>query len=202
MGAGEFISRPFCVIVNFMKKILAVLLLAPFLAAGCNWNRGPEELERLVKEDPAFRKMILERDQAHAQIAMIKQDLLKKKQGVDAEVEKLRSQYDLYAKTQNRKVEQYRAGIETNRTRLKTEIDGAETSIEAKQTEFEGYQKTLADVKKVLNESKGITLSEQEHKKWEERVLMLNEKMRPLAEEIQDLKLQISLKKQKISYLS
>jgi hypothetical protein len=56
-------------------------------------------------------------------------------------------------------------------------------------------------VRKVLHESKGITLSKAERQKWEERVLMLSEKMRPLMDEINDLKLQIRLKKQKVQYL-
>ncbi len=184
-----------------MKKILLSLFLLCFFAAGCQWNRNPDELGRLTKEDPAFKQMMLQRDAAHAQIARIKEDLLSRKKVLDAEVERLRGQYDLYAKAQNRKIEQFRVAIEVNRSRLKGEIELAEASIEKKQAELEGYQKTLVDVVHVLKESKGISLSSQEKKKWEERVLMLNEKIRPLSEEIQDLKLQISLKKQKIGYL-
>ena len=58
-----------------------------------------------------------------------------------------------------------------------------------------------AIIESVLNESKGITLSKAERQKWEERLMMLSEKMRPLGEEIQELKLQIRLKKQKVQYL-
>ena len=64
-----------------------------------------------------------------------------------------------------------------------------------------GYQKTLLDVRRVLREGKGISLSKTERQKWAERILMLSEKIRPLAEDIQELKLQIRLKKQKIQYL-
>ncbi len=178
---------------------MMVLILMPL---GCNWNQGPEELARLLKEDVNFRQMMGQRDQAHGQISLIKNDLLKKKQVLDAEVERLRTQYDLYAKAQNRKIEQLRGTIEANRIRLKKDVESAESQSQAKQTELEGYQKTLVDVQKVLRESKGITLSAQEKKKWEERILMLNEKIRPLAEEIQDIKLQNRLKKQKIGYLN
>lgn len=179
----------------------AGLFLCLLSISGCHWNQGPEELERLVKEDPAFKQMIVQRDQAHAQINLIKDDLLKKKQVMDNAVEKMRGQYDLYAKGQNRKIEQYRATVEANRVRLKSEIEKAQIQIETQETELGGYQKTLTDVKGALKESKGITLSTQEKKKWEERFAMLQEKIRPLSEEIQELKLQIRLKKQKISYL-
>ena len=185
-----------------MSKTLAGTIFSVIFIAGCNWNQSPEELQRLVKEEPAFRQMIAQRDQAHTQISRIKDDLLKRKQVLDATVEKLRSQYDTYAKAQNLKVEQYRATVDANRARLKSEIDVSQTRIESKQVELDGYLKTLVDVEKVLGEAKGITLSSQEKKKWQERILMLNEKIRPLKDDIQDLKLQIRLKKQKIGYLT
>lgn len=184
-----------------MKKLLPVFIAAALLGSGCEWNRGPEELERLVKEDPAFKAMILHRNQSHSAIDAIKADLLEKKKIADAQVDKIRNDYDLYAKAQNKKIEQYRAAIEANRTKLKNDITAADGSIEAKETELEGYQKTLVDVQRMLRESKGITLSPQEKKKWEERLLMLQEKIRPLSEEITELKLQIRLKKQKTGYL-
>ncbi len=56
-------------------------------------------------------------------------------------------------------------------------------------------------MQKVLKDPKGITLSAQDKKRWSEHVLMLNEKIRPLSEDIQELKLQVRLKKQKIAYL-
>ena len=77
----------------------------------------------------------------------------------------------------------------------------AEARLGSKQAEFEGYRKTLSDIQKVLKESRGITFSAQEKQKWQEKVLLLSEKMRPLKEEIEDLNLQIRLKKRKISFL-
>src|SRR3989338_2162598 len=167
---------------------------------GCS-SYGPEELDRLVKEDPSFRQMIVARDQAHQQMGEIKEDLLPKKKAMDKQVEKLRREYDTYAKAQNLKIEKYKPTIETNRSLLKREIQTEEAQLEARLTELDGYQKTLSDVKKVMNESKGIRISSQEKEKWDERMLMLSEKIRPLADEIQELKLQIRLKKQKISFL-
>ena len=84
---------------------------------------------------------------------------------------------------------------------MKKNMELESASLEGKQNELDGYQKTLSDVRKVLHESKGISLSKTERQKWEERILMLSEKMRPLLDEIQELKLQIRLKKQKIQYL-
>jgi archaellum component FlaC len=167
---------------------------------GCA-SYSPEELERLTKEDAQFKVMIQARDQAHAQIGLIKQDLLQKKKLMDVQVEKLRSEYDAFAKTQNLKIEKFQSSIDTNRTALKREVESAGAQLAAKLSEIEGYQKTLADVKKVLNETKAISLSSQEKQKWEERAEMLKEKIRPLTDEIQELKLQIRLKKQKTGFL-
>ena len=168
--------------------------------AGC-FQESPEELDRLTKEDPAFKQMIQLRDQTRSQIQLIKDDLLNRKKQVDAQVEKLRGEYDATAKAQNKKIELLRAAIEQNHDLLQKNMDMEAASLQSKQEEFGGYQKTLSDVRKVLQESKGISFSKAERQKWEERILMLSEKMRPLSEEIQELKLQIRLKKQKIRYL-
>ena len=178
------------------------LFLLPFcvLIAGC-LSESPEELDRLTKEDPAFKQMIQLRDQTHHQIQTLKDDLLNRKKTLDSQVEKLRADYDAIAKAQNQKIEQLRGTIEQNRDLMKKNMESESGSLEAKQNELSGYQKTLTDVRKVLNESKGISLSKTERQKWEERILMLSEKMRPLMDDIQELKLQIRLKKQKIQYL-
>ena len=181
-----------------MSRIVCTLFC--LVLAGCA-PQSPEELDRLIKEDVAFKQMITARDQAHVQISLIKQDLLARKKLADAQVEKLRADYDAAAKAMNKKIEQLQAAIGTNRDLLKREIDLAASEVEAKQGELGGYKKTLSDVQKVLHESKGITLSKAERQKWEERILMLSEKMRPLIDEINELKLQIRLKKQKIQYL-
>ncbi len=178
----------------FLLASLALLL------GGC-FSNSPEELDRLTKEDPAFKQMVIARDQAHAQIRSIKDDLLAKKKATDAQVDKLRQNYDAYAKAQNQTIDKYRATIDANRNALKREIETAEAQMLAKQKELEGYQSTLTDVQNMLRQSKDIKLSGAEKEKWQERVLMLSEKIRPLAEEIQELKLQTRLKKQKISYL-
>jgi hypothetical protein len=183
-----------------MSSRKSIFLFLSFLVAGCS-AYGPEELERLVKEDPQFAQMIAARDQANAQIRVIKNDLLAKKKAMDAQISKLRGEYDAYAKEQNLKIEKYQTAIEANRFLLKKEIDAINQQLEVKLTELSGYQKTLSDVKKVMRESKGIQLSKAEQQKWEERVLMLSEKIRPLSEEIQELKFKIRLKKQKISFL-
>ena len=180
------------------EKILFLIFLS-FLC-GCSLA-GPQELDRLIKEDPAFRQMIVVRDQAHNEMHQIKEDLLAKKKILDAQIDKLRSDYDLIAKAQNKKIEQLQTTIETNRNLLKHEMETAAARLSTKGTELTGYQKTLADVKKVLHESKGIHFSSQEKQKWEERILMLSEKMRPLTDEIQELKLEIRLKKQKMNFL-
>ena len=183
-----------------MKKELSVFMITFFLA-GCAAN-NPEELERLTKEDPNFRQMIATRDKMRSDVKLIKEDLLVKKRAVDAQVEKMRGDYDAYAKSQNIKIEKYKTGLEVYRKALAKDIDQATVSMETKQNELAGYEKTLRDVQKVLHESKGITLSAQEKEKWKERVLLLNEKMRPLSEEIQDLKLKIRLNKRKIGFLN
>ncbi len=182
-----------------MKKN-ALFFAALLTLSGCAFD-GPEELSRLTKEDPEFRQMIVSRDQTNAQIKRIKEDLLSKKRAVDAQVEKFRKDYDVYAKDQNIKIEKMRAGVEADRNTLKQSIEAAAAEIAAKEKELRSYQKTLEDVKGVLREGKGIGLSAQEKQKWEERVLMLSEKIRPLSEEIQELKLQSRLKKRKIGFL-
>jgi hypothetical protein len=181
-------------------RFIFLPLLAIFLT-GCLLQDSPEELDRLVKEDPTFKQMITSRDQAHHNIRFIKDELLTKKKIMDIQVEKLRSEYDAYAKSQNVKIDQFRALIENHRNQLNKDIVAAQASLESKQAELAGYQKTTADVNDVLREAKGIQLSKSERQKWEERVLMLSEKIRPLNEEIQELKLRIRLKKQKIGFL-
>jgi hypothetical protein len=181
-------------------RLLVALASVCLLLSGC-LGENAEELDRLIKEDPAFKQMIAARDEARRQIHLIKQELLNRKNAVDAQVEKLRGEYDTLAKGQHQKIEQFRLSIEANRDQLKRELELAEGSLESKLAELAGYRKTLADVRKVLAESKGITLSKAERQKWEERILMLSEKMRPLSEEIQDLRLTIRLKKQKIGFL-
>ena len=163
-----------------MRRTLT-LVLASLALAGCMGDNA-EELDRLVKEDPAFKQMIVARDEAHKQMHLIKQDLLTRKNTLDAQVGKLRGEYDALAKTQNQKIEQFRTTIAADREKLRKELETAGAAVESKAAELAGYQKTLADVKKVLSEGKGITLSKTERQKWEERILMLSEKMRPLAE--------------------
>ncbi len=181
-----------------MKRLLAVALTSLALT-GCLENA--DELDRLVKEDPAFKQMIAVRNEAQHQVQLIKQDLLSKKKTIDTQVGKMRAEYDAYAKVQSVKIAQYRTTIDASRAQLKREVELAGASLEEKLAELAGYQKTLADVKKVLTEGKGLSLSKTERQKWEERILLLSEKMRPLSEEIQDLRLKIRLKKQKIGYL-
>ena len=182
-----------------MRQFFYLFILFPFFA-GCSAS-SPEELERLTKEDPGFKQMILQRDQVHAEIHAVRDDLLAKKKAVDAQIAKWHREYDAYAKTQNQKIEKYQRAIEANGTVLKREMEMASARLESKLTERQGYEKTLADVKRVLNEGKGITLSPQEKQKWEERIQLLAEKLRPLLDEIQELKLQIRLKKQKMNCL-
>ena len=182
-----------------MKRLL-ISLLACLSLTGC-LGENPEELNRLVKEDPAFKQMIAARDEAQHQVQLIKQDLLARKNTVNEQVGKLRAEYDAYAKVQSVKLQQYRAAIEADRAVLKREAETAGLSLEKKTAELASYQKTLADVKKVLTEGKGLSLSKTERQKWQERILLLSEKMRPLVEEIQDLRLGIRLEKQKIGYL-
>ena len=169
--------------------------------SGCNFN-NPEELERLVKEDGGFRQMIQVRDQTHGEIRSIKNDLLTRKKTMDAQIDRLRGEYDAYAKAQNLKIDKYQANIEANRNLLKREAETGGAQMTAKKTELDGYRKTLDDVKKVLKSGKSIHLSDQERQKWEERVLMLSEKIRPLTEEIRELEAQVRLKKSKASFLN
>ena len=172
-----------------------------FLFSGCFWASNPEELDRLMKEDPAFKQMIVARDQINSQVRMIKNDMLAKKKVIDGQIDGFRREYDTYAKSENVKIEKYQTAMEANRNLLKRELETASAQLEAKETELGGYEKTLADVKKVLRESRGINLSAQEKQKWEERILLLSEKIRPVTEEIQDLRTQIRLKKRKIHFL-
>jgi hypothetical protein len=181
---------------------LVTMLLAALSLSGCLLAESEEELARLVKEDPAFKLMVIARDESRRQIALIKKDLLSRKNTIDAQVAKLRGDYDAVAKAQNARAEEFRAAIRADREKLKQELELAIASLEKKQLDMAGFRRTLADLKKVLTEGKGLALSKNERQKWEEKTLMLSEKMRPLSEEIQDLKLQIRLKKQKIGYLS
>ncbi|MBI4352585.1 MAG: hypothetical protein HY593_01540 [Candidatus Omnitrophica bacterium] len=185
-----------------MRRSSLVSLFLVFLLAlaGCSLN-APEELDRLMKEDAGFKRMIGLRNESYSQIHLIKQDLLSKKRSLDAQTDKLRREYDGYARAQNEKMEKYRMAIEANRSILKHEWETLTAQLAAKLTELKGYQRTLADVRRVLRESKGIEISSQERQKWEERVLLLSEKIRPLGEEIEELKLQIRLKKRKASFL-
>jgi uncharacterized protein YcfL len=183
-----------------MMKRLAATSLALLLLAGCE-SYGPEELDRLTKEDPNFKQMIAQRDQMQSQIRLIKADLLAKKKSADARVTATRFEYDTYAKTQNDKLSKFRSAIEVNRDALRREIETAEAQLKAKQTELEKCQSTLADMRKVLHESKVINLSAQEKAKWEERILMQSEKVRPLTDDIAELQARIRLNKRKISFL-
>ena len=194
----EAIPSRFC--YNPSMKRLFVVLVAGLSLMGC-LGENPEELTRLVKEDPAFKQMITARDEAQRQVQTIKQDLLSKKNNADGQIAKLKEDYQTYAKTQTQKMEQFRATIEANRSQLKHEAEVAVTSLQEKLAELASYERTLADVKKVLTEGRGLALSKTERQKWEERILLLSEKMRPLNEQIQDLRLRIRLKKQKIGYL-
>ena len=182
-----------------MNRLFATLM-ASLTLTGC-LGESAEELDRLIKEDPVFKQMITARDETRHQIDLIKQDLLTRKKSVDEQVGKLRGDYSVYSQAQNKKVELLRTAIEANRNQLKKELELHSALLERKLAELASYQKTLADVKKVLNEGKGLALSKSERQKWEERTLLLSEKMRPLTDEIQDLKLRIRLKKQKIGFL-
>jgi hypothetical protein len=183
-----------------MKTARQAALLLAVLAAGCTAST-PEELERLVKEDPAFSQMITARDQMHREIRLIKQDLLERKKTADTQASKIRNDYDAFAKAGSVKISKYQETIAASRNVLQREIETKSAQLAAKETETAGYDKTLADVKKVLRESKGLTISAAEKEKWEERMLMLSEKMKPLSDEIQDLKAEIALKKRKIGFL-
>jgi hypothetical protein len=181
----------------YLSLVTCHVLLA---LSGCTQN-NPEELDRLIKEDPAFNQMIVARDQTHAQIHLIKQDLMVRKKQMDSQVMKLRGDYEAYAKTENEKIKKYQSQIEARKNELEREIKTEQAQLAAKETEHDGYEKTYSDVSKVLRGNKGITLTAQEKLKWEERALMLSEKMRPLSEEIQNLRAEIRLKKRKVSFL-
>lgn len=183
-----------------MVQRSAVILCIAATLSGCS-TYGPEELERLKKEDPSFAQVIASRDQIHGEIRAIKNDLLSRKRTTDAQVDKIRNDYDLYAKAQNEKIEKYRAAIDASRNLLQREIETGSKQLEAKVTELAGYQKTLAEVRKMLRDSRELNLSGKSRQKWEERAMMLSEKMRPLAEEIQDLRSEIRLKKRKIYFI-
>ena len=180
-----------------LKQLLLILVL---FIVGCS-PYAPEELERLTKEDPEFAKMIQARNESHTRIKEIKDELLSKKKTLDGKIQKLRQTYDSYAKAQNLKIEKYRSAIEANRDLVRREVKSLEAQLSAKITELEGHEKTLEDVQKVIRETKTITLTANEKQRWEERVLMLTEKIRPLSDEIQELKFQIRLKKQKSHFL-
>ena len=177
------------------------LIFFTIFLSGC-YAQGPEELDRLTKEDPAFKQMIVARDQARGQNRLIKKDMLAKKQVLDTQIERLRAEYNAYAGLGNKKIEQYRNTILLNANQLKREADAIAVRLEAKQRDLAGYEKTLVDFKKILREGKGIHFSSEERKNFEERILMLSEKIRPLADEIAELKLQLRLKKQKTAYLN
>lgn len=185
------------------KKVFFASCLLPLTSclffSSCGQN-APEELERLMKEDPAFRQMITARDQANVEVRLIKQELLSRKKVVDAQAEKLRADYDAHAKAQNAKIAKFRATIDANRALLKREIEAAENSITLKTAELEKYKETLGEIKKI-RENKNIALPDPEKQKWDDRVLLMSEKIRPLAEEIQELKLQTRLKRQKMVFL-
>ncbi len=184
-----------------MSKRFLLAFFFPIVLAGCS-STSPEELDRLTKEDPVFKQMVLQRDQARSQVQLIKEDLLQRKKLLDAQVSKLRQEYDATAKAQNLKMEKYQAAIDANRERLKADCEAAEVQLAEKAVKLGGYRKTLSDIQKVLKEGQGISFSQADKKKWEEQILILSEKIRPLEDEIQDLKLQIRLKKQKMGFLS
>lgn len=177
-----------------------VVFVAALAASGCE-SYGPEELDRLTKEDPQFKQMIAQREQMRGQIRAIKADLMSKKHGLDAKVLALRREYDAYARLEKEKIDKFQAAIDVNRNALKREIDAASASLAAKETELRKGQATLAEMRKVLQESKVINLSKPEKEKWEERILMQSEKLKPLADEIQELRATIRLARRKLSFL-
>ena len=184
-----------------MRRRFLPTLIFGLMLAGCNMN-SPEELDRLTKEDPVFKQMILQRGQAKARAQLIREDLLGRKKTMDAEIDKLRKEYDTYAKAQNLKIEKLRAVVDANRDRLKIDIGAAARQLSEKAVRLDCYQKTLADIQKVLKGGKGTDFTPADKKKWEEQLLILSEKIKPLEEEIQDLKLRIHLKKQKTGFLN
>lgn len=184
---------------NFFKQVISVFFICLYVW-GCS-AQAPEELDRLIKEDPQFKQMISSRDQIHLEKERIKNDILLKKEALDSQIAKLRDQYDTYSRTQKLRAEKLQLIIDNYREQLKKDIEVADTSLAAKEKELEGYQKTMEDLNRVLNQGQGIKPSSQDKKRWEEHILMLSEKIRPLADQIQELKLQIRLKKQKIGFL-
>ncbi len=168
--------------------------------AGCS-PYGPEELDRLMKEDPDFKLMVATRDQMSQQMRLIKDDLLAKKKGMDAQVGKLRQDYDTFAKSQNVKIEKFKAVSETNRNQLAQEIQTAAARLKDKGQELRRYEEIMKGWKGLLKNSKSTEISSRDKQKWEEDILRLEEKMRPLKEVIEELKIQIRLKKRKLSFL-
>lgn len=184
-----------------MPKRFFIIALLSFSVAGCAPN-NPEELERLMKGDSNFRQMITSREHMRSEIRKIKDDLLVRKKFMDMQIDKLRGIYDAYAKVQNQKVEKYQANVDANRNFVKRQGDTLQAQLKAKETELEALGKTLSEITNVLRGSKSIALTPQEKQRWEERKLMQSEKMRPLADDIEDLKAQIDLAKKKSAYLS
>lgn len=180
-----------------LKNFLALFFVAFF--SGCNVY-GPEELDRLIKEDPIFKQMIASRDQVHSQIRLIKDDLLTRKKSMDGQIEKLRNEFDIYSREQNQKIQKLETIIEASRAALRKDIEAAEEEMEAKSKELKDYLGTYNDIRQ-LGRSKGITIPQKEKQVWQERLLELSEKINRLNERVQELKLQIRLKKQKISFL-
>ncbi len=179
---------------------LSFFFAVAVLSGGCA-SYNPEELDRLTKEDPNFKQMIVARDAARGEIRGIKADLLGRKRALDGQVERLRGEYDEYAKAQSLKIDKYRDLIETSRNVLRREMETASAQLTAKEAELGRLQKTQAEVAKVLRQSRDITLSRAEREKWEERSLMISEKIRPLTEEIEELSARIRLAKRKIGFL-
>ncbi len=184
-----------------MKKSAAVSALLVALAlAGCS-SYGPEELDRLTKEDPEFKQMIAARDRMNTQIRLIKDDLLKRKQAANAEIARRRAEYDTFARAESIKIEKYRAVIDAHRNELKREVETSAARLEAKEAELDRLKKSREEVEKVLSQSGEIALSKPEREKWEERRLLISEKIRPLEDEIAETKAAIRLNKRKISFL-
>lgn len=182
-----------------MKKF--PIVIAALILIGCA-PPDPEELERLVKQDPSFKQVIGARDQVHRQVQVIRTDLLQKKQALDSTVDKLRTDYDAFAKAQNQQIEKYQASLEAYRALMKRELETLNAQLQAKKTEFAGYKNSIESIHKMRGQTQGIKLSKAEQEKWQERVLMLSEKARPLVEEIRELEAEIALKKRKLSYLT
>lgn len=186
-----------------MRPIFFPLSFLILFLSGCNSynSTASEELDRLTKEDPQFKEMMDSRNEAHRQIRAVKGQILEKKKVIDAKVSQLRKEYDAYVKENNITIEKYRSTIEANRNVLRREIEAGRAKLAAMAKELDGYQKTLGDVRKVISNGKGIDFSAEERKKWEERVLLLSEKIKPLADAIEEAKLSLRLKEQKMNFL-